>query len=159
MVKKNAIILLAGEGGHFEQAKRLFYYLGLDNKSEVFVYTDYLNKEIHESLKYESLGALRDKNGLSLVGAFSYFLKSFRTTLSYCFKYKVSVISTGPGISIIPSLVVKLFGGRVIHIETWSRFYSSSATGKIMYLIADKFYIQNKELLAVYPKGIYAGRL
>jgi beta-1,4-N-acetylglucosaminyltransferase len=159
MMKKNAIIFLAGEGGHFEQARRLYHSLLLSEKNELIVFTDVLNKNIDEKLKHEVLGSLRDKDGFSPIGAFSYFVKACKMTISYCRKYRVSIISTGPGISIIPSIIVKILGGKVIHIETWSRFYSKSGAGKIMYLISDKFYIQNKELSLVYPKGIYAGRL
>ena len=159
MTKKCAIIFLAGEGGHFEQARRLYHSLMLSEKNEIIVFTDVLNKNIDEKLKHEVLGALRDKDGFNAIGAFCYFFKACKLTITYCHQYNVSIISTGPGISLIPSLIVKAVGGKVIHIETWSRFYSKSGAGKLMYLIADKFYIQNKELSSVYPKGIYAGRL
>jgi beta-1,4-N-acetylglucosaminyltransferase len=159
MTKKCAIIILAGEGGHFEQARRLYHSLMLSEKNEIIVFTDVLNKNIDEKLKHEVLGALRDKDGFNIIGAFFYFIKACKLTINYCRQYNVSIISTGPGISLIPSLIVKSLGGKVVHIETWSRFYSKSGAGKLMYLIADKFYIQNKELSSVYPKAIYAGRL
>jgi UDP-N-acetylglucosamine:LPS N-acetylglucosamine transferase len=159
MRRKNATILLAGEGGHFEQARRLYNTLTISEESEVIVFTDVLNKRIDEKLKHETLGALRDKDGFHPIGACFYFVKACMLTLAYCRKYRVSIISTGPGISLIPSLIVKVLGGKVIHIETWSRFYTKSGAGKMMYLIADRFYIQNKELSSVYPKATYAGRL
>lgn len=73
-------------------------------------------------------------------------------------KFKV-IISTGPGIAISAGIAAKLFRVKIIHIETWSRFYSKSFTGRIMYKLADKFYVQNEELLKIYPKAIYSGRL
>jgi UDP-N-acetylglucosamine:LPS N-acetylglucosamine transferase len=71
-----------------------------------------------------------------------------------------AVISTGPGISILTALFFKLFTkAKVIHVETWSRFYSKSLTGRILYRLSDFFFVQNEELLKLYPKAIYRGRL
>ncbi|MDD2698435.1 MAG: hypothetical protein PHF17_06500 [Arcobacteraceae bacterium] len=68
-------------------------------------------------------------------------------------KYDVkAVVSTGPG---IVSLFFKIFGKKIVFVETWSRFETKSMTGKI----ADKFYIQNKSLQKHYPKAIYGGLL
>ncbi|HAO9336376.1 TPA: polysaccharide biosynthesis protein, partial [Escherichia coli] len=50
-------------------------------------------------------------------------------------------------------------GTKVIYIETWSRFTTYSLSGRIMYRLSNKFYIQNKSLLELYPKAIYSGRL
>ncbi|TWX63301.1 hypothetical protein ESZ39_17055 [Colwellia sp. C1TZA3] len=69
------------------------------------------------------------------------------------------MVSTGTGMVIIPALILRLINKKVIHIEDWSRFDSGSYTGKVMYYIADKFYVQNKSLLQKYPKAIYSGRL
>ena len=70
-----------------------------------------------------------------------------------------AVVSIGPGICVITSIYFKWKGAKIIHIETWSRIKTSSLTGRVMYLIADKFYVQHKSLLDKYPKGIYAGLL
>ncbi|MBB2288413.1 polysaccharide biosynthesis protein, partial [Escherichia coli] len=75
-------------------------------------------------------------------------------------KYNVRcVISNGPGISVITALFFKVFGAKIIHVETWSRFVSKSLTGMAMYYIADVFYVQNKELCKIYKNAIYSGRL
>lgn len=70
------------------------------------------------------------------------------------------VVSTGPGVSILLSMYLKFFKKTtIIYVETWSRFYSQSISGRIMYKVADHFYYQNKELSDFYPKGKYSGRL
>ena len=69
------------------------------------------------------------------------------------------LISTGPGIAIIPAIAMRAKGGVVIHVETWSRFTTKSATGRLMYLLAQHFLIQNTSLTRHYPTAIYAGRL
>ena len=70
-----------------------------------------------------------------------------------------AVISTGPGPAVPASLLAKLLGVKVIYIETGSRVFTLSASGKILYRFADLFFVQWPELLSLCPKAIYAGRL
>jgi beta-1,4-N-acetylglucosaminyltransferase len=55
--------------------------------------------------------------------------------------------------------LAKLLGIRVIYIETGSRVFALSSSGKILYRFADLFFVQWSELLPLYPKAVYAGRL
>jgi beta-1,4-N-acetylglucosaminyltransferase len=70
-----------------------------------------------------------------------------------------AILSTGPGPAVPASLLAKLFGVKVIYIETGSRVFALSASGKILYRFADLFFVQWPELQAQYSKAIYAGRL
>jgi len=46
-----------------------------------------------------------------------------------------------------------------VHVETWSRFETRSWTGRVMYRIADRFYVQNREQKRHYPHSIFGGLL
>ncbi|MBE9513575.1 MAG: hypothetical protein IMY83_00895 [Chloroflexi bacterium] len=70
-----------------------------------------------------------------------------------------AILSTGASIAVPISVFGRLMGVRVIHIETGSRVYTMSATGKLMYRIAHLFFVQWEPLQKDYPKAIYAGRL
>jgi len=70
-----------------------------------------------------------------------------------------AIISTGPGPAVPASLLAKCLGIGVIYIETGSRVFALSASGKILYRFADLFFVQWEELLSLHPKAIYAGRL
>jgi len=70
-----------------------------------------------------------------------------------------AIISTGPGPAVPASLLAKLLGIKVVYIETGSRIFALSASGKILYRVADLFFVQWPELLTLCPKAIYAGRL
>ena len=70
-----------------------------------------------------------------------------------------AVISCGPAVSVLASALGKLFRAKAIHIETGSRVSTLSLSGKIMYSIADLFFVQWPSLKDKYPKAIYAGRL
>jgi beta-1,4-N-acetylglucosaminyltransferase len=70
-----------------------------------------------------------------------------------------AIISTGPGIAVPPCILAKCLGIKVIYIETGSRVFSLSTSGRIISRFADLFFVQWQELLSLYPKAIYAGRL
>lgn len=70
-----------------------------------------------------------------------------------------AIISTGPGPAVPASLLAKLLGVKVIYIETGSRVFELSTSGRILYHCADLFFVQWPELQRKYPRAIYAGRL
>jgi len=70
-----------------------------------------------------------------------------------------AILSAGPGVAVPACALAKLLGVKVIYIETGSRVFALSSTGKILYRLADMFFVQWPELLAICPKGIYEGRL
>ncbi len=70
-----------------------------------------------------------------------------------------AIISAGPGPAVPASILAKLLGVKVIYIETGSRVFALSSSGKILYRFADLFFVQWPELLERCPKAVYAGRL
>jgi beta-1,4-N-acetylglucosaminyltransferase len=69
------------------------------------------------------------------------------------------VFTTGSGIAIALCLIGKLYGSKVIYLESGARVSDLSRTGKLLYRFADLFYVQWKSLSQKYPKAIFAGRL
>lgn len=68
------------------------------------------------------------------------------------------VVSTGSEIAIPAFLVAKLLGIKTLFIETWSRITGPSGTGKLVYHMADAFFVQWPQLLNCYgPKAQYEG--
>ncbi|GAG00360.1 unnamed protein product, partial [marine sediment metagenome] len=70
-----------------------------------------------------------------------------------------AILSTGSNIAVPVSVFGRLMGVKAIHIETGSRVHTMSATGKLMYRIANRFFVQWESLQDDYPQAIYAGRL
>lgn len=155
----STLLVLAGEGGHLAQAERFLAMLEPRTFDSVTLYTDNFRKVIKGADKCYELKDLRKKSGFSLPQVCIHNFLVLRYFFPKLLKKNVAVISFGPGVALVPALLAKLFRKRIVHIETWSRFYSQSATGRYMYRIADKFYVQNEELLKLYPNAIYAGRL
>lgn len=88
------------------------------------------------------------------------FFYVFVLSVLYFMKHNpAAIISTGVHSTLPICMVAKLFQRKVIYIETIAVVESPTLTGKIMYKIADEFYVQWEELLEVYPKAIYGGVL
>lgn len=64
------------------------------------------------------------------------------------------IISTGAGIAIPFMMIGRLFGSRLIFVETGARVYIASKTGEFMYKYADRFYVQYPALLQKYPNAL-----
>jgi beta-1,4-N-acetylglucosaminyltransferase len=158
--KKPVTLIIYGSGGHKEQMKRLLALMKTHAEFDFVSISD--TKDNFNSLKHFECNEPRDK--FSKWKAPFQLLKNAFTTSKQCIQitrnYKVTgLVSTGPGMVILPALIFKLLGKKVIFLESWSRFYSRSLTGKVMYRIADTFFVQNEDLLALYPNAIYSGRL
>lgn len=67
------------------------------------------------------------------------------------------VITTGAHSSGPMCCIAKIFGTKVIYIETFANINTKTITGKVVYLFADKFIVQWKSMLKLYPKASYGG--
>ena len=62
------------------------------------------------------------------------------------------IVSNGAEIAIPTLYLAKLFGIKIIFIESWCRINKPSTTGKLIYPIADVFLVQWRQLLKKYGK-------
>jgi UDP-N-acetylglucosamine:LPS N-acetylglucosamine transferase len=163
-MKQEIFFLLYGEGGHKAQMERLLDRLMNSDDDRFFKFIGISEGIYTPILKIKNyfLFPIRKKYSFFislLVFPFIFFFNLVKI-LWLVIKYKPKgLISTGPGLVLLPALLFKIIMKKVIYIETWSRFNTKSMTGKYMYKIADRFYIQNIELLKFYPTAIYAGLL
>ena len=73
-------------------------------------------------------------------------------------KEKPDVIITTGVLAMIPlCLIAKLFGKKLVYIESFAKIYSPTETGKFLYKFADRFYVQWKSMKKFYPNAIYLG--
>ncbi len=67
------------------------------------------------------------------------------------------VLSIGADTAVATCLVAKLFGKRVVFIESFCRVKTPSLSGRIMYRVADLFLVQWKQNLGFFPKAEFSG--
>lgn len=70
-----------------------------------------------------------------------------------------AIINTGGGMTIATSLLGKLFGAKLIYIESAARVHNPSRTGRLLYRHSDLFLVQWEPLLKELPKARYGGPL
>ena len=94
---------------------------------------------------------------------FSYifiFIFNVLRSIELIFTFKPDiVITTGAHTGGIVCFIAKIFGKKVIYIESMAKVNTLSMTGRFVYLFADKFYVQWEELECKYEKSEYLGRL
>jgi len=158
--RKDIILLVYGKGGHNAQMKRFMSQYGSNHLPCVSITSaEKVDLDVMES--FYCMEA-RDKFSRykNVFIFFIYLFVSFIQMLRIISKYRiVGLISTGPGIAIVPSIICRVINAKVIYFESWSRISKPSLAGRFMYYIADVFYIQHKSIQKHYLKAKYSGRL
>ena len=150
MIKKKKVIVLGAGGGHLTEALMAIEGVSMDRTIATFCLS-----HTRDSLKDEKVFCLIDPHGNLLKYSFN-FLQSFILLLKVRPSY---IINTGGGMTIATSLLGKLFGAKLIYIESGARVTTPSKTGKLLYKYADMFIVQWKPLLKHFPNAIYGGVL
>lgn len=69
------------------------------------------------------------------------------------------VVTTGTHTAVLMCYIAKLFGKKVIWIETFANRNSKTLAGRLVYPIADTFVVQWDEMKKVYKKAVYWGSI
>lgn len=151
-MKKNIKICFASSsGGHYEQ---LMMLKPLMEKYNSFIVTEKVKYSIESNYKMYFINQINRKERLLFIKVFRVFLKSFFIFI----KEKPNIVISTGALSTIPFCVIaKCFRKKVIFIESFSKVNTQTLTGKMMYKIADLFFVQWEELNEYYPKAIFRG--
>lgn len=161
--KPRVVLFIYGAGGHRTEMQRLMSVLKKRSQSDGFDYVTLGDGVLgNDAIAHYPAKDVRDKH--SRIRSMKLFISStlqlYKQVREIHETFDVSgIISTGPGVAILPFFVFKQSGVKTVFLETFCRFETKSITGRIMYRIADRFLVQNIELLRLYPKAEYCGRL
>ena len=152
------VLFIASSGGHLSelmQLEKMFknydsYLVTEKSKSTLFLKDKYTNK-VH----YLIFG--------TRYHPFTYFFKLIYNTFKSLFIYiKIKpkyIVTTGAHTAGPMCILGKIFGSKIIYIETFANRNRKTATGRLVYPIADLFIVQWEELLKIYPKAVYGGAI
>lgn len=154
-MKKN-VMFISSTGGHLNemlQLKELFA------KYDYYIVTEKTKSNLSFKNKY------KNKVSFLVYGTkdhiFSYPFKLIYNTFKSLFIYlKVHpdyIVTTGAHTAGPMCCIGKLFGSRIIYIETFANITTKTITGKCLYPIADKFIVQWESMLKLYPDAVYGG--
>jgi len=82
------------------------------------------------------------------------FLKSLIIYIKFRPKY---IVTTGAHTSVCSCYIGKLFGSKIIFIETFANMQTRTLSGRMVYPISNLFIVQWEEMLELYPKAVLGG--
>lgn len=150
--KRKKVCFAASSGGHYEQ---LMMLKPLMQKYDSFIITENTGYDIRD--KEINTYFLKQVNRRER----SFLLKLITNaalSLKIFLREKPDAIITTGVLAIIPMcLICKLFGRKLIYIESFAKVSDATETGKLLYRFADRFYVQWETMQKVYPNAIYLG--
>ena len=150
------ILFISSTGGHLSEIMQL---KSMFDKYDYHIITE----------KTKSNLKLREKHpnrvNYLIYGTKAHFLTYPFKLLANCFislflyiKIRPKVIITTGAHTAGPICCIgKIFGSKIVYIETLANLHTKTVTGKLIYKFADLFIVQWKSMLKLYPKAIYSG--
>ena len=152
MSDKKKICFAASSGGHFEQIVML---KPLMEKYPSCVVTEKTQYKLE--IKDQQMYYLHQVNRKEKSCFFWLIMNTFQS-IYILWKEKPDVVITTGVLAMIPlSLMAKLFGKKLIYIESFAKITSPTETGKLLYHFADQFFVQWDSMMQFYPEAICLG--
>lgn len=147
---KRQVCIICSAGGHFAEAieatslsdARRFYV----TKNEAHITARLAGQHVYYVVDPHTSLVLYVKNLLQSINI-------------YIRERPKVIVTTGAGIALAMCILGRLFGSKIIFIESGARVTTMSKTGRLLYRFAHVSYVQWKSLHEKYPKSVYVGRL
>lgn len=154
-MKKN-VLFIASTGGHLDELLQL---APMFSKYDYHIITEKTKSNVTLTKKYH------DKIGFLVYGTkdhiwsypFKLIYNCFKSLYFYLKFHPDYIITTGTHTAGPMCCIGKILGSKIIYIETFANMTTKTATGRILYLIADKFIVQWSSMKKIYPKAIDGG--
>ena len=153
---KKKVLFISSTGGHLTellQLQPLFKYYDYHIITEKTPVNIALKKKYDKKINYVIYGTKDHK--------FTYLFKLLINCFIELFLYlKIRpryIVTTGAHIAGPMCCLGKIFGSKIIFIETFANMSSKTITGKLVYKFADLFLVQWEDMIKLYPKAKYWG--
>lgn len=155
-MKKKKVLFISSTGGHLNelmQLKPLFnkydYHLITEKDKSTISLKETYNKKIN-FLVFGTKDHL-----LSYIPKFIY--NSLKTIVLYIKIRPKYIVTLGTHTAVPMCYFGKLFGSKIIFIETFANSKTKTMSGRLVYPIADLFVVQWQSMLELYPKALFGG--
>lgn len=158
-MNKKKVLFISSTGGHLEELTQL---KSMFDRYDYYLVTEKAKSNMSLLKKYPK------RVSFLIYGTYTTFLKKITypfKLIANCFislyiYIKVRpkfIVSTGAHTAGPMCLIGKIFGSKIIFIETFANSKTRTKTGRIVYKFADLFIVQWKEMLELYPNAVYGG--
>ncbi|TLS35185.1 polysaccharide biosynthesis protein [Pseudalkalibacillus caeni] len=151
--KKLKVCLISSSGGHLEQLKQL---IPTAQQYDMFIVTEANKSSLSLGEKYKTY-YMRQQERKSFSFFLDFPINIGKSIVTFLKEKPDVVISTGAGMVIPFCLFAKLYGKKVVFLESFAKINSPTITGIVIYRFADRFYVQWEEMKKHYPDAIYKG--
>lgn len=153
---KKKIMLISSTGGHLVellQLEKLFKKYDYNIVTEKTKTNKYLKNAYSKKVHYLIYGTKHHMITYPIKLLLNCFI-----SLYYYLKFRPDyIITTGAHTAGPMCCIGKIFGSKIIYIETFANITTKTETGKIIYKFSDKFIVQWKSMLKLYPNATYGG--
>lgn len=148
-------MFIASTGGHLAELLQLKNLL---KQYDSCLITEKTASNLTLKKKYKNVSYLiYGTKDHPLTYPFKLLANCFKSLFLY-FKYHPDyIVTTGAHVAGPMCCIGKIFGSKIIFIETFANIHSKTVTGRIVYHFADVFIVQWKSMLNEYPKAHYEG--
>ena len=152
------VLFISSTGGHFSELLQL---KSLFKKYDSYIVTE--KDKTNENFKSEYGDRLYFLPYGTRSKMFSYIFKYFYLclkTIYLFFKIRPKyIVTTGTHTAVPMCYLGKIFGCKIIFIETFANSKTKTLSGRMIYPIANLFIVQWKEMINLYPKAVYGGSI
>ena len=156
-IKKKRVMFVSSTGGHLNELLQLS---PLFEKYDYSLITEKTKANLSLKKKYQHVSFLLfGSKDHKLTYPFKLLINCFISLFLY-FKYHPNyIITTGAHTAGPICSIGRIFGSRVIYIETFANINTKTITGNLFYKfkIANLFIVQWPSMLNLYPKATYGG--
>ena len=153
---KKSVMFISSTGGHLNELLQLkdvfkqYEYCLITEKTKS---NGYLKDEFKDRVHFLIYGTKYHM----LTYPFKLLANCF-ISLYYYIKYHPDyIVTTGVHTAGPMCCIGKIFGSRIVYIETFANMVSKTSTGKLLYPISDKFVVQWESMKKLYPKADFWG--
>ena len=158
-MKKKKVMFISSTGGHLDellQLKKMF------DKYDYSIVTEKTKSNLNLKIKYPKklhylvYGTYTTKRK-AITYPFKLLYNCFKSLIIYIKIRPKYIISTGSHTAGPMCCIGKIFGSKIIYIETFANSESRSIAGRLIYKFADLFIVQWESMLNLYPKATFGG--
>ena len=155
-MKKKKVLFISSTGGHLDELMQL---KSMFSKYDYYIVTEKTKSNLNLKNKFPNKVSLlvygTKKNMLTY--PFVLLINSILSLIIFIKHRPKFIVSTGSHTAGPMCCIAKLFGSKIIYIETFANSKSKSVAGSLVYKFADLFIVQWEDMLELYPKSVYGG--